>query len=95
MTWIKVKVPASDKPVFVNMANAIYIRHNHADNISAVIGFRNHGEHLDNTRFDKLSTTVGADFYHTTDHELRLNQTVEDLLEMVDRPLALIHRMTE
>lgn len=95
MAWIKVTVTASNMPVFVNMANAIYIRHNHADNISAVIGFRNHQEHQDNTRFDKQSTAVGADFYRTTDHELRLSNTVEELLEMVDRPLALIHRMTE
>lgn len=91
MAWIKISVNTWKNPVFVNMDNAIYIRHNQADPEAAVIGFNAPERARVSIRtFEDLQNEP----YTTKDHELRILESVDDILQIIDAPLALINRMT-
>lgn len=91
MAWIKVTAKSWRGPLFVNIDNAFYIRHNQADHTSAVIGFKDSQTHTHSVRNDASD----GDSYSSTDTELRVTESVDEILQMIDKPLALLNRMTD
>lgn len=91
MAWIKVTAKGWRGPLFVNIDNALYIRQNQANANYAVIGFKDPKTHTHSVRND----ADNGDSYSSTDAELRVAESVDEILQMIDKPLALLNRMTD
>lgn len=81
----------------VNMAQAIYIRRNHQDYNQAVISFGTSESASKNTKYtDQINAGhTYADSYSTLDHEIRVCESVDEILQLIAPALALEVRMID